>query len=31
MSLFFEIAPIVDIAPKTEANVNGGIGIRYVF
>ena len=31
MSLFFEIAPIVDIAPETEASVNGGIGIRYVF
>lgn len=31
MSLFFEVAPIVDFAPETEASVNGGIGIRYVF
>jgi len=31
MSLFFEIAPIVDFAPETEADLNGGIGIRYVF
>jgi hypothetical protein len=31
MSLFFEIAPIVDLAPETEASVNGGVGIRYVF
>ena len=31
MSVFFEVAPIVDIAPETEASVNGGVGIRYVF
>ena len=31
MSLFFEIAPIVDFAPDTEADLNGGFGIRYVF
>jgi hypothetical protein len=31
MSLFFEIAPIVDFAPETEASVNGGLGVRYVF
>jgi len=31
MSLFFEIAPIVDFAPATEADLNGGLGIRYVF
>ncbi len=31
MSLFFEIAPIVDFVPETEASVNGGLGIRYVF
>jgi hypothetical protein len=30
-SLFFEIAPIVDIAPETEADVNGGLGARYIF
>ncbi|MFA4949143.1 MAG: DUF3996 domain-containing protein [Candidatus Krumholzibacteriia bacterium] len=31
MSIFFEIAPIVDVAPATEGSMNGGLGIRYVF
>jgi hypothetical protein len=31
MSLFFEVAPIVDFAPDTEASVNGGLGVRFVF
>jgi hypothetical protein len=31
MSIFFEIAPIVDFVPETEAGINGGLGIRYVF
>lgn len=31
MSVFFEVAPIVDFAPETEASINGGLGIRYVF
>lgn len=31
MSVFFEVAPIVDVAPETEASINGGLGIRYVF
>lgn len=31
MSIFFEIAPIVDFAPETEASINGGIGLRFVF
>jgi hypothetical protein len=30
-SFFFEIAPIVDFLPDTEADVNGGIGVRYIF
>ncbi len=30
-SLFFEVAPIVDIAPETEADLNGGLGVRYIF
>jgi hypothetical protein len=30
-SFFFEIAPVVDFAPETEADVNGGIGVRYIF
>lgn len=31
MSVFFEIAPIVDLAPETVGSMNGGLGIRYVF
>jgi hypothetical protein len=31
VSFFFEVAPIVDFAPETEADVNGGIGVRYIF
>jgi len=31
MSLFFEIAPIMDFVPETEGDINGGLGIRYVF
>lgn len=31
MSVFFEVAPIVDLAPATEGSMNGGLGIRYVF
>jgi len=31
MSVFFEVAPIVDFAPETEASINGGLGIRFVF
>jgi len=30
-SFFFEVAPIVDFLPDTEADVNGGIGVRYIF
>ncbi|UCF07016.1 MAG: hypothetical protein JSV33_01745 [bacterium] len=30
-SVFLEIAPIVDIAPETEVDVNGGLGVRYIF
>lgn len=28
-SLFFEVAPILDLIPATEFTVNGGIGVRY--
>lgn len=31
LSLFFEVAPIIDVAPETEASVNGGLGMRYIF
>jgi hypothetical protein len=29
--IFFEIAPLLDLAPSTEFRVNGGFGIRYYF
>lgn len=31
LELFFELAPIVEIIPDTEATGNGGIGVRYYF
>ncbi len=31
VDLFLEVAPIVDIAPKTELSGNGGIGARFWF
>ena len=31
IDVFFEVAPILDIAPGTELRVNGGFGIRYFF
>ena len=31
LDLFFEVAPIMDLAPETEFRVNGGFGIRYFF
>lgn len=31
VGFFFEVVPIVDFAPETEADVNGGIGVRYIF
>lgn len=29
ISLFFEVAPILDLVPGTDFDVNGGIGVRY--
>ena len=29
--LFLEVAPVLDLVPKTEASVNAGIGARYFF
>lgn len=29
VELFFEVAPVMDLAPSTELTVNAGIGIRY--
>jgi hypothetical protein len=31
VEVFFEIAPILDLAPQTEMRVNGGVGVRYFF
>lgn len=31
MDVFFEVAPLLDLAPGTEFRVNGGIGVRYHF
>jgi hypothetical protein len=29
--IFVEIAPMLDLTPKTEGNIGGGIGFRYYF
>ncbi|HVP91111.1 MAG TPA: hypothetical protein VMS75_07845 [Terriglobales bacterium] len=31
VELFVEIAPMLDLTPKTEGNLGGGIGFRYYF
>ncbi len=31
IEIFFELGPILDLAPSTEFTVTGGIGIRYFF
>jgi hypothetical protein len=31
MDFFFEIAPIMDLAPETEFTLNGSLGFRYFF
>jgi hypothetical protein len=31
LDVFFEVAPVLDMAPKTEFRVNGGVGVRYYF
>jgi len=31
VSIFLEIAPIMDIIPETASNLNAGFGIRYIF
>jgi len=31
VDLFFEIAPIVDLAPKTDLEANAGVGVRFWF
>lgn len=31
MAMFVEIVPILDLAPETDGDVNGGLGIRFYF
>jgi hypothetical protein len=31
LELFAEVAPVLDVAPRTRLDLNGGIGIRYYF
>ena len=31
VDLFFELVPMLDLAPSTDVNANGGIGVRYFF
>lgn len=31
MALFVEVVPILDLAPETEGDINGGLGIRFYF
>ena len=31
LDIFLEIVPVLDLAPNTELNMNGAIGIRYFF
>ncbi|MFH1687401.1 MAG: hypothetical protein ABIE70_07755 [bacterium] len=31
LDIFLELVPVLDLAPKTEVDFNGAIGIRYVF
>jgi len=31
LSVFAEVAPVLDVVPSAEANVMGGIGVRYRF
>jgi len=31
MAVFVEVVPILDLAPETEGDVNGGLGFRFYF
>lgn len=31
LDIFFEIVPLLDVAPETEFGINGSLGIRYFF
>ncbi len=31
LDLFFEIAPVLDFAPDTQMDLEGGVGMRFYF
>lgn len=31
MDMFFEVVPVLDVAPLTEVNLNAAVGLRYFF
>lgn len=31
MAMFVEVVPILDLAPETEGDINGGLGVRFYF
>jgi hypothetical protein len=31
LDIFFEVAPILNLAPRTEFDLNGAVGVRYYF
>ena len=31
MAMFVEVVPILDLAPETEGDINGGLGIRFYY
>lgn len=31
IDIFFEVVPVIDLAPETELNLNAALGIRYFF
>lgn len=31
LEIFFEVAPIFDVVPSTNTDVNGGVGVRFYF
>jgi hypothetical protein len=31
VDIFLEIVPVLDLTPKTDVSINGGLGFRYFF
>jgi hypothetical protein len=31
LEIFFELGPVMDLSPKTDLWIGGGIGFRYYF